>query len=188
MTTMPAPESVPARAAWAMTRVPSADVRRRSWEPAEPPAIGRIGGRESLSTHMGPPERGLQRDRQQRVEAAAVADDDALAEGQRGAVDDQDVDIAAGGEEVHRAVAHDADDEERGLGAHAAVGLAEDRGQADQVTVRLALVDARLAERRDPVTEHAPGVGVDDAHLQPLPVGAGRRDPGDALLDAAGGA
>src|SRR5712691_3163196 len=38
-----------------MTRVPSADVSFRSVEPAEPPAIGAIGGRESLSTHMGPP-------------------------------------------------------------------------------------------------------------------------------------
>src|SRR6266850_757003 len=35
-----------------MKRVPSDDVSVKSWEPAEPPAIGRIGGRESLSTHM----------------------------------------------------------------------------------------------------------------------------------------
>src|SRR5258708_33909192 len=148
MTTMPAPEGVPARAAWAMTRVPSADVRRRSWEPAEPPAIGRIGGRESLSTHMGPPERGLQRDRQQRVEAAAVADDDALAEAQRAALVDQDVEIAAGGEEAHRAVAHAAGHEERGPGAHAAVGAAEDGGQAAPVPVRLAPVDDHATARR----------------------------------------
>src|SRR5947207_6803975 len=38
-----------------MKRVPSAEVSFRSVEPAEPPAIGTIGGRESLSTHMGPP-------------------------------------------------------------------------------------------------------------------------------------
>src|SRR5256885_5897031 len=36
-----------------MTRVPSAETTWRSWEPAEPPAIGVIGGRESSSTHMG---------------------------------------------------------------------------------------------------------------------------------------
>src|SRR5437867_11959016 len=35
-----------------MKRVPSAEVRRRSRPPAEPPAIGVMGGRESLSTHM----------------------------------------------------------------------------------------------------------------------------------------
>src|SRR5262249_29558978 len=55
MTTIPAPVGWLARAAWAMKRVPSDEVSRRSREPAEPPAIGRMGGRESLSTHMGPP-------------------------------------------------------------------------------------------------------------------------------------
>src|SRR5438445_7475346 len=55
MTTIPAPVGLPARAAWAMKRVPSAEVSFRSVEPAEPPAIGALGGRESLSTHMGPP-------------------------------------------------------------------------------------------------------------------------------------
>src|SRR5437867_7437385 len=55
MTTIPAPVGVPARAACAMKRVPSAETRRKSWDPAEPPAMGAIGGRESLSTHMGPP-------------------------------------------------------------------------------------------------------------------------------------
>src|SRR5262252_8199948 len=53
MTTMPAPVGVLARAACAMKRVPSAEVRCRSYVLAEPPAIGRIGGRESLSTHIG---------------------------------------------------------------------------------------------------------------------------------------
>src|SRR5713101_7015129 len=55
MTTIPAPVGLLARAACAMKRVPSAAVRLRSREPAEPPAIGGIGGRESLSTHIGPP-------------------------------------------------------------------------------------------------------------------------------------
>src|SRR5437773_7421725 len=36
-----------------MTRVPSAATTWKSREPAEPPAIGVIGGRESSSTHMG---------------------------------------------------------------------------------------------------------------------------------------
>src|SRR6266571_3969859 len=52
MTTIPAPDGLAARAEYAMERVPSADVRRRSRPPAEPPAMGVIGGRESLSTHM----------------------------------------------------------------------------------------------------------------------------------------
>src|SRR5712691_11155607 len=52
MTTIPAPDGLAARAAYPMKRVPSADARRRSRPPAEPPAMGVIGGRESLSTHM----------------------------------------------------------------------------------------------------------------------------------------
>src|SRR5262249_31544002 len=55
MTTIPAPVGRLARAACAMKRVPSLEVRRKSLDPAEPPAIGGIGGRESLSTHIGPP-------------------------------------------------------------------------------------------------------------------------------------
>src|SRR2546428_11944428 len=55
MTTIPAPVGLLARAACAMMRVPSAAVRLGSRAPAEPPAIGGIGGRESLSTHIGPP-------------------------------------------------------------------------------------------------------------------------------------
>src|SRR5262245_16991453 len=38
-----------------MNLVPSAEPSRRSTEPAEPPAMGVMGGRESLSTHMVPP-------------------------------------------------------------------------------------------------------------------------------------
>src|SRR5262245_61079545 len=52
MTTIPAPVGLAARAAWAMKRVPSDEVSLRSRTPADPPAIGRMGGRESLSTHM----------------------------------------------------------------------------------------------------------------------------------------
>ena len=49
---MPAPVGLAARAAWAMTRVPSLEARCRSREPAAPPEIGGIGGKESSSTHM----------------------------------------------------------------------------------------------------------------------------------------
>jgi len=42
-----------ARDACAIRRVPSVEARRKSRDPAEPPAIGGIGGRESLSTHIG---------------------------------------------------------------------------------------------------------------------------------------
>src|SRR5678815_2154270 len=38
-----------------MDFAPSDAARRRSVEPAEPPAMGVMGGRESLSTHMVPP-------------------------------------------------------------------------------------------------------------------------------------
>src|SRR5205823_7396937 len=124
----------------------------------------------------------LQRNRQQRVEAAAVADDDALAKAQGAAVVDQKVEIAAGGEEIHRAVAHDADHEERRLGAHGALDFTEDRRQADEVTIGLTLVDVRPAQRRDPVAEHARRVGVDDARLEPPPVVVGGRDLVDARL------
>ncbi len=49
---MPAPVGFAARAAWAMILVPSAEVRWKSREPAAPPEMGRIGGKESSSTHM----------------------------------------------------------------------------------------------------------------------------------------
>src|SRR5438132_4282530 len=55
MTIIPAPEGFAARTPYAMDFVPSEAVSRRSLEPAEPPAIGMIGGRESLSTHIGEP-------------------------------------------------------------------------------------------------------------------------------------
>src|SRR5262249_17748557 len=55
MTTIPAPVGRLARAACAMKRVPSLEVRRKSRDPAEPPAIGGIGGREALSTPIGAP-------------------------------------------------------------------------------------------------------------------------------------
>src|SRR6266446_5335790 len=67
MTTIPAPVGLLARAACAMKRVPSAAVRLRSREPAEPPAIGGIGGRESLSTHIWPPCSDAARYTRQRV-------------------------------------------------------------------------------------------------------------------------
>src|SRR5438046_9543586 len=35
-----------------MKRVPSLEVKCRSWDPAAPPEIGGIGGKESSSTHM----------------------------------------------------------------------------------------------------------------------------------------
>jgi hypothetical protein len=52
---MPAPVGLAARAAWAMTRVPSAEVSRMSRVSVAPPAMGGMGGRESASTHMSAP-------------------------------------------------------------------------------------------------------------------------------------
>src|SRR5882672_4833429 len=59
MTTIPAPVGALALAECAMKRVPSDDASLKSCELAEPPAIGRIGGRESLSTHMASSFSGL---------------------------------------------------------------------------------------------------------------------------------
>src|SRR6185369_11466581 len=42
-----------------MNLAPSLEVSFRSLPPAEPPAIGVMGGRESLSTHMGKPPVGV---------------------------------------------------------------------------------------------------------------------------------
>src|ERR1700752_5073937 len=42
-----------------MKRVPSDDASFRSRPPAEPPAMGVIGGRESLSTHMRKPSQSM---------------------------------------------------------------------------------------------------------------------------------
>src|SRR5204863_90176 len=73
---------------------------------ASPGRRERWGG---WGAHCGPPHVGrrrprLERDREQGVEAAAVADDDALAQAQGAAVVDQRVEVAAGGEDVHAAV------------------------------------------------------------------------------------
>src|SRR5690242_15392087 len=80
-------------------------------------------------------------DGEQRVEPAAVADDDAFAQPERAPLVHEGVEIAAGGEEIHRPIAHDAHNEKRRFGAcHLALG-ADDRRQADEVSIALALVD-----------------------------------------------
>src|SRR5215510_4850484 len=52
--------------------------------------------------------RHLQRDRQQRVDAAAVADDHALSKTKSALILGQDIHVASRREEIHGAVAHDA--------------------------------------------------------------------------------
>ena len=80
------------------------------------------------------------------------------------------IEIPARGEEIHPAVSHDPHDQERRLGAHAALTLSQDRGLPDHVAVRLALVDVRLAQGGHAVAQHALGVGVHEPTGQPLPV------------------
>src|SRR6266540_4177244 len=84
-------------------------------------------------------EPGSERNRNQRVEAAAVADHDALAkaQGARGVGLDL-VAVAASGEDIHVALAHDAHDQERRLDLGRALLLAENEGQDEDVEVKLA--------------------------------------------------
>src|SRR5215218_2623268 len=87
------------------------------------------------------------RNRDQGVEAAAVADHDAFGEAERARGIRLDlVAVAAGGEHVHVALAHDAHDQERRLDLGRAVVLAEHDRQADDVAIALALVDVDLAQ------------------------------------------
>src|SRR5262249_58276972 len=68
----------------------------------------------------------LEWDGEESVDAVAVADDDALAELEAGVLGEQ-VEVAAGGEEVHATIAHDAHDEEGRLREQGAVLVAQDR-------------------------------------------------------------
>src|SRR5688500_6169363 len=81
-----------------------------------------------------------ERNREQGVDPAAVTDDHALAEAEGARLLDEDVHVAAGGEEAHGAVAHDAYDDKGRLRPCGAVPLAEYRGARDHVSVRRGLV------------------------------------------------
>src|ERR1700682_880359 len=88
-----------------------------------------------------------ERDGDQRVEATAVAHHNALGKAHRTRfVRLHLVAVAAGGEHVHRALAHDAHDQERRLDLGGAVRLVQHHGQADDVAVALAFVDVDLAQ------------------------------------------
>src|SRR5947208_16820528 len=97
----------------------------------------------------------LQRNGEEGVEAAAVADHDALAQVQRARVVHQRVEIAARREEIHRPVAHDADDEERRLRTRELAFRSDERRQADEVAVRLALGGGGLTQRGHAVAPRA---------------------------------
>src|SRR5260370_29360332 len=115
-------------------------------------------------------------DGDQRVEAPAVAPHDALGEAQRPArIGFHLVAVAAGGEHIHGALAHDAHDQERRLDVGRAVGLTQHHGKPDDVAVALPLVDVYLSQRGGAVLHHAPRVGAGQAPLEaPRP---GRRRP-----------
>ena len=76
------------------------------------------------------------------------------------------VEIEAGRENVALAVVHDAHHHERRLALGLVAAVLHDVRQAEDVAVALLLVDVGLAERGDPVDQHALGVGVDDAGLE----------------------
>src|SRR5215469_12534807 len=76
---------------------------------------------------------GLDGNREERVHPAAVADHQPLAKAQRPAVVDHGVDVAAGGEEIHGAVAHHAHHQERSLRAHRPVRLGRQGREPHQV-------------------------------------------------------
>ena len=58
----------------------------------------------------------------------------------------------------------------------------DDVRQAEDVPVALLLVDVGLAQRRDPVDQHALGVGVDDAGLEAVAVVLGGGDLVEAVI------
>src|SRR5476651_1716581 len=102
--------------------------------------------------------------RDQRIEARAVANHDALGEARRaGGICRHLVAIAAGGEDLHLAVAHDAHDQERRLDLGHAIRLAEYDRQADDVAIALALVDIGDAQCGDAVLQHGARIGVHQA-------------------------
>ena len=93
-----------------------------------------------------------------------------------------DVDVAPAGENVGRAVAHDADDQKRRLRPrHGAVRLDDER-RAEDVPIGVAFVDVRLGERRDAIDEHRARVGVDQPRLEAVLVVLRRGDFVEAVL------
>src|SRR5476651_740728 len=178
--------SMPRRRAVSSTTYPSpiSTVSILLWLAKRSAALIAISGPMPLGSPMAMAIFMSERNRDQRIEARAVADHDALGEACcAGGVRRHLVSIAAGGEDLHLAVAHDAHDQERRLDLGDAVRLAQHHGQSDDVAIALALVDVGGAQRRDAVLQHGARIGVHHAAFETLGDILRRRHLVEALLE-----
>src|SRR5476651_1862016 len=120
--------SMPRRCAVSSTTYPSpiSTVSILLWLAKRSADLIAISGPMPLGSPMAMAIFMSERNRHERVEAGSVADHDALGEARRArGIRRHPVAIAAGGEDLHLAVAHDAHDQERRLDLGDAVRLAE---------------------------------------------------------------
>jgi hypothetical protein len=104
--------------------------------------------------------RRLRQCRQQRVEALAAAYRDPLREPRPARRVHQAVQVGAGREPVHPAVAHAADHQEGGFRRQRSVRVLPQQRQADHVAVALPLVDIGAPQRDHPALQHGPRIRV----------------------------
>src|SRR3954470_955998 len=123
-----------------------------------------------------------ERDREQRVDLAAVEHDILPHEPPATLTAHDPVDIAAGREQDHLAVLHRAYDDETCFGVERAVPLAGDAKTRDDVPIALRLVDIRVAQGADPIVQHVLRGRVDQPERQSGVVILGRGDAVAAIL------
>src|SRR4030081_621011 len=110
----------------------------------------------------------LKRDRQQRIDLAAVEDHGLLGKKRGSARQHHPVEVASGREQRRVAGVHDARDHEIRARADAAAFGGLEAGGPENVTVALRLIDIRLAQRLDAVAQHGARGRVDDRQRQAL--------------------
>src|SRR6267154_4312811 len=113
---------------------------------------------------------GSQRQREQRIDARAVANDDPLVQLRLIVLELIEIEIAPSGEDVGIAVLQDARDQEGRFATHFTLVFEKYRRLPDDVTIGLALVDICLPQRRHPISQHSARVRKDDPGFETVAV------------------
>src|ERR1700738_2999531 len=104
-----------------------------------------------------------QRNGQQRIEMAAVADHETFDETQGPSLVTYLIQIDTCREQIRPSIPHDPDHEEWRFGGDVICAARDDHRQADDMAIVLPLVDIGSPEGSNPVAEHCSGVRIDDA-------------------------
>src|ERR1700730_13540552 len=113
---------------------------------------------------------GSQRQREQRIDARAVANDGPLVQLRLTVLELVEIEIAPGGENVGIAVLQDAHDQEGRFATYFALVFGKYRRLPDDMTIGLALVDICLPQRRHPIGQHSTRVRKDDTGFETVAV------------------